>query len=152
MHRTVSVLFGALVALSGCTGSPIGDPCVPESIPPGGFDQLETYLETSSVQCRTRTCMVYNLEGDPADLCPTDDAPGCKAVRDQIFCTCRCSIPEGGEANTPLCACPQGYQCQEDLVTTGGPGVMGGYCVPCTYSGDPRNLDPAVFRTECGAE
>jgi hypothetical protein len=150
MHRTVSRALGAFPllalsfvalssgALAGCTASPIGDPCEPESIPPGGFDHTEVYLETSSVQCRTRVCMVYHLQGDPASADAT-------AKDNQIFCSCRCSIGNGAEANTPLCGCPGGYTCIDNLVTTGGSGVIGGYCVPCIYDGDQRNLDPSVF-------
>ncbi|MBX3270931.1 MAG: hypothetical protein KF729_11765 [Sandaracinaceae bacterium] len=139
----------ALLLAAGCTGSPVGDPCVPESIPPGGFDAREIYLETSSVQCRTRVCMVYELTGDPGNICEdTGNAPGClprATVNSQVFCSCRCSISEGGQANTPLCDCGEGFNCVNDIVTTGGEGVRGGYCVPCIEPGNPRNLDSAVF-------
>ncbi len=142
MHRSVSRLVRLgipllLAAAYGCTGSPIGDPCVPESIPAGGFDHQEVYLETSSVQCRTRTCMVYKLDGDGT-------APG---ADDQIFCSCRCSVLSGASANTPLCSCGEGFTCVDELVTIGGEGVQGGYCVPCIYDGDPRNLDVNVFES-----
>jgi hypothetical protein len=52
----------------GCKpGTGVGDPCDPESVPGGGFDRQEVYLETSSVQCRTRVCMVYEIAGLPDD-------------------------------------------------------------------------------------
>lgn len=124
-------------AIAGCTGSPIGDPCVPESVPAGGYDDREVYIETSSVQCRTRVCMVYKVLGLPEDLTPMG--------QEQIFCSCRCSVTAGGQANTPLCACGDGFTCVDDIVTTGGEGVRGGYCVPCRRTTEDRNLDPAVF-------
>ncbi len=147
--RAVLVGAGALLAI-GCTGSPIGDPCVPESVPAGGYDMREIYIETSSVQCRTRTCMVYQLQGNPEELCDEDgaDPETCAAREDvdtQIFCSCRCSVAAGGQANTPLCNCGDGFTCIDDIVTTGGEGVRGGYCVPCIREGDTRNLPSPPF-------
>jgi hypothetical protein len=164
LHLIAVAAFVSAVS-AGCTGSPIGDPCVPENIPaddtdgdmiPDGFDSREIYIETSSVQCRTRTCMVYQLEGNPEKIsssdpainsCPAGD-PTCvtqEQLNNQVFCSCRCSVPAGGQANTPLCACGSGFTCVDELVTTGGAGVVGGYCVPCRYDGDPRNLDSSVY-------
>lgn len=155
MHGSVSRLVRVgipllLAAASGCTASPIGDPCVPESIPAGGFAMQEVYLETSSVQCRTRTCMVYQLMGDPNVDCGTAgaDPDTCTTVDEreqQIFCSCRCSVLAGASANTPLCNCGQGFTCVDDLVTNGGEGVQGGYCVPCIEPGNPQNLPSPPF-------
>jgi hypothetical protein len=134
-----------LSAIGGCAPSPIGDPCVPESIPSAGFDPREIYLETSSVQCRTRVCMVYQLDGNPEDICDgVDDTDACvsaQALENQVFCTCRCSIPAGVEANTPLCNCADGYVCQDNVVSAGEgsrAGVAGGYCVPCIREDEDR--------------
>lgn len=141
----VGVVLLVAGAAFGCTGSPIGDPCTPESIPPGGYDDREIYIETSSVQCRTRVCMVYQLEGQPETNCRglPEDPPECT----QVFCSCRCSTSGGGQANTPLCACGDGFTCVDDVVTTGGEGVRGGYCVPCKRrNGETRtNLPTDVF-------
>lgn len=131
MHRSVSswlfvsVVVGALGI--GCAAPPVGDPCTPESVPEGGFVPTEAYLETSSVQCQTRVCMVYKLEGDPRPGCtaPTR-CPSDQDIQDRVYCTCRCRAP--GDSNAKLCDCPDGYQC-EDILTLGGPGVQGGYCV-----------------------
>lgn len=156
MHRLVSGLTGSVVAplllllAAGCAGSPIGDPCTPESIPPGGFDPREIYLETSSVQCRTRVCMVYRLDGNPECICPLAPGSLCTTcieqttVNNQVYCSCRCSI-QGGQANTPLCNCGEGFDCVDNIVTTGGAGVQGGYCVPCRTPGDTRGLDSTLF-------
>lgn len=153
------VLLGAL--LSGCPARGIGDPCVPEAIPGGGFDPREIYVETSSVQCRTRTCMVFRLDGDPSQVtedgtCPAD-SPNCvnrglpvtnTTSLERVFCSCRCSAA-GGDSNTPLCECSDGFHCV-DVLNAGGVGVRGGYCVPnelCTSDDDcPSgrcNLDEA---------
>ena len=132
-------------SLAACTTSGVGDPCMPEQIPDDGFNQQESYLETSSVQCRTRVCMVRGLqgdpelvfyaEGDPRNTCTLDEA-GCQRaqeVEDHVYCTCRCRAPEG--SNTPTCPCPGGFTC-EDVLETGGVGIQGGYCVKNTTSAD----------------
>jgi hypothetical protein len=162
LRSIAPLLLSIGCALAGCTSSPIGDPCVPESIPETGFDPREIYLETSSVQCRTRVCMVYQLDGNPNEICRGDgtDGPNCvqaEDLEDQVFCTCRCSIPAGVQANTPLCSCADGFTCVDDIVTAGTgaegrQGVAGGYCVPCiTGADDDRGLDPALF-TMCPTE
>lgn len=130
------------VALSGCPNTGIGDPCIPESIPDDGFQPGEAYLETSSVQCRTRVCMVYQF-GSTFALDPSETQEECIAgggdpvtcatrpaeaiVDERVYCTCRCSSDEG--SNTPTCDCPGGFTCQDDLLTLGGDGIRGGYCV-----------------------
>ena len=77
--------------------------------------------------------------GNPAG-CITQDT-----LNNQVFCSCRCSVGADGQANTPLCACGDGFTCLDDVVTTGGVGVTGGYCIPCIRDGDDRNLDPTVY-------
>ncbi|MGE0785815.1 MAG: hypothetical protein AB7S26_09020 [Sandaracinaceae bacterium] len=150
--RSLAIAAWALGAIA-CVGSPVGDPCVPESIPAGGFDPQEVYLETSSVQCRTRVCMVYQLQGNPESICEDNGgAPGCimrQTVNNQVFCSCRCSA-ESGQSNVPLCDCGDGFRCLEEgergFVTSGGLGVRGGYCVPCIKpDGETRGLDPLIF-------
>ena len=149
MH--LRALAGLALALTACTGSPVGDPCVPESIPQGGFDSQEVYLETSSVQCRTRVCMVYRLEGNPELVCEDcDGCPGClprATVNAQVLCTCRCDA--NGDPSIPLCDCGDGFRClgedERGFVNSGGDGVQGGYCVPCIAQNDDRGLDPTLF-------
>lgn len=131
-----------LVAVSGCPNTGIGDPCVPESVPDDGFQPGEAYLETSSVQCRTRVCMVYQF-GSTFALDPRETTEECLAgggdpvtcsakpsqavIDERVYCTCRCSST--GDSNTPTCDCPGGFTCQDDLLTLGGAGIQGGYCV-----------------------
>lgn len=51
--------------LGGCQTSGVGDPCIPQAIPAGGFRNGDTVIETTSVMCRTRVCLVYQFTGDP---------------------------------------------------------------------------------------
>lgn len=165
MNRSVTMLCSALLlALAACSGSPVGDPCVPENIPPNpadpvthvaynGFKSTERYLETSSVQCRTRVCIVNNLQAeggggypaDPSLSCETLTAmgvaplpPNCthdadpnQPILDQpstrdysVFCTCRCNGPAGGS----YCQCPGGFVCTP-VLESGGAGIVGSYCL-----------------------
>lgn len=144
MVRVVRLLVGlglwsSITLFSGaCTVSGVGDPCMPEQIPEGGFVDQETYLETSSVQCRTRVCMVREFAGDPRNVfygaddprntCTLGDADCHQAaeIEDAVYCSCRCRAPEGSD--TPTCDCPDGFIC-EDVLETGGVGIQGGYCV-----------------------
>jgi hypothetical protein len=138
-----SALFVALLA--ACSTPAVGAPCLPEQVPQTGFDDREAYIETSSVQCQTRVCMVYRLRGDPRQGCVPSAAPAAtgtggsgaanagggkvcadpKEVLDRIYCTCRCNAGGTGFAE---CQCPDGYTCV-DVLDQGGPGVRGGYCV-----------------------
>lgn len=165
-----SAVLSALAwpGLSACQVRGIGDPCTPEAIPTSGFDPREVYVETSSVQCRTRTCMVFRLRGDPScvnsadpsrDTCTTDparcdgncvdgdtDNPVPPNSLQRVFCSCRCSATD---ANTPLCACSDGYHCV-DVLTAGGVGVQGGYCVPNDYCTSDADCDGTAG--SCNAE
>ncbi len=129
----------------GCEAPGVGDPCDPENVPEGGFQSSEAYLETSSVQCRTRVCMVYELQGDTrcslgdpsGENCVNQD-PNCapdddNCMAQRVYCTCRCKAPAGSSTST--CECPDGYTCQE-ILELGGDGIRGSYCVKAdTISG-----------------
>jgi hypothetical protein len=142
MHGLRGRLFGTGLgvmiagALSfGCSASYVGDPCIPDNVPEGGFNEADVYVETSSVQCRTRVCLVYEFEGDPTNVredCETG-APDCAteaAVDQGIYCSCRCAVPDDVTVNLPLCECPSGFSCEEIVtVQSAGPGVRGSYCV-----------------------
>ncbi len=142
MSRNCLELMGfvALALLAGaCSSTGVGDACVPEQVPAGGFLASETYLETSSVQCATRVCLVRELDGDPNNLqedgCPLDDPAGspqdstcvtASDVADSVYCSCRCGAPAG--SGLPTCSCPSGFKCEE-VLETGGDGLRGSYCV-----------------------
>ena len=124
------------LAASGCANSAVGDPCVPEAVPEGGFLESETYLETSSVQCATRVCLVRELQGDPRNLqeddCPRDiegqpsTCVSANEVERTVYCSCRCGAP--AESGLPTCDCPGGFICKP-VLETGGDGLRGSYCV-----------------------
>ena len=133
------LLLGSLLltfGLVGCEAPGVGDPCVPEAIPEGGgFNALEIYLETSSVQCRTRVCMVYEFAGDPSESFEACEARGgtdCAAkplqanIDERVFCTCRCDTTTQGAST---CECPSGFSCEPILDEEAGPGIAGSYCV-----------------------
>jgi len=128
------VAIAALFFVAGCAESAVGDPCTPELVPVGGFLASETYLESSSVQCATRFCLVRELSGDTDNVrredgtCPGDEAT-CVSPTDverSVYCTCRCAAPEG--SSLPTCGCPGGFLCEE-VLQTGGDGLRGSYCV-----------------------
>jgi len=114
---------------TACEAPGVGDPCDPESVPANGFVDTEVYLETSSVQCRTRVCMVYKLSGAPNrdNTCTGTSDRTCASpseTEDKVYCTCRCNAP--GSATT--CECPDGFSCEE-ILDLGGDGIRGSYCV-----------------------
>jgi len=121
----------------GCEPPGVGDPCTPEVIPASGFDQTEAYLETSSVQCRTRVCIVYKIEGYPfgSTECNTQTCASQETTDERIFCTCRCGTPVGVDGRT--CECPDDFTCEE-VLDIGPDGTRGSYCVRNSVAeGDP---------------
>lgn len=151
--RTLRFLLAALaLTLTACGNDGVGEPCIPENIPPDGFNRNENIVESSSVQCRSRVCIVHKLDGTPSSLCartpgPTADScpvkeddtcrdhfdnqtcTGQNPVQDHVYCTCRC----GGDGDTSgfdFCECPDGFECSaENILSFGGAGVAGRYCV-----------------------
>jgi hypothetical protein len=122
-------------ALHGCSTAAVGAPCLPEQVPEDGFNELEAYIESSSVQCQTRVCMVYKLAGDPrcvpgqekkdamGNVIPCSDPT---QAQQRVYCTCRCKAP--ANTNFADCSCPDGFSCT-DVLDQGDPGVRGSYCV-----------------------
>jgi hypothetical protein len=148
LRTEATTLYAAAIALAaasltGCATPAVGAPCLPEQVPAGGFDQSEAYIESSSVQCETRVCMVYHLEGAPKGTSPCHDkpVPTCMAgdkncvmqtpcatdeeVAKFVYCTCRC---ESGNSKFASCTCPSGYDCTP-VLEQGSVGVRGSYCV-----------------------
>ncbi len=111
------VLPAAMVLLLiGCAPTGVGDPCTPEVEPEGGYLVSDVVLETSSLQCRTRACLVFNLES---------------------FCTKRCEIDSDCLADTFEEGPGQdglGPAYCEANVQIGGPATIGTYCVPASAS------------------
>jgi hypothetical protein len=133
----LSVLLG--LAAVACSDEGVGDPCTPEAIPVkngmAGFERTESYIEASSVQCRSRLCIVNKLDNgtngmipaDPTKICEVSPTPGCitqKQLEDSVHCTCKC----GGPKTAEQCDCPDPFFCKE-VLTLGGDGIKGSYCV-----------------------
>jgi len=101
-----------------------------------GFERTESYIESSSVQCRSRLCIVYRLDNGTNGMVPADPrviceqnpgAQGCvteQNLQDSVHCTCKC----GGPKTSEQCDCPEPYVCRE-ILTLGGDGIKGSYCV-----------------------
>ena len=157
--RTSALVGVVLVALGcplgGCAPVGQGDPCTPESIPGDGFVANEVYVETSSVQCRTRVCMVYHLKGNPECEDVVDDRclPGHAAPNNPCQdgsttpATSRCVEPDlpdmvQTEDNSPdrifcTCRCSASgnaslplCQCTDGFRCIPDTDPGGGYCVP----------------------
>jgi hypothetical protein len=119
---------------SGTSGR-VGDPCLPDAVPEGGFSDSEAYLGTSDADCGGGVCLTYRLLGDPREDCvpsagdPQSGGPGTLCappydVEKRIYCSCRCDAPAGYAE----CACPDGFACV-DVLDQGSDDIRGGYCV-----------------------
>lgn len=135
MRRVVLLLGAAIVATiaAGCAESGVGDPCVPvhppytgganeHPCPAGGPDAGcfvggEVYIETRSLQCRTRVCMVYHW----------DEFAAPEERNQRVYCTCRCGGTDVAD-RSQFCTCPSGFVCATAFVA-GEPGIRGSYCV-----------------------
>jgi hypothetical protein len=136
------------LALTGCEDVGVGDPCIPETIPcqtvtdengnkteTCGFQATESYIESASVQCRSRLCIVHKLDNgtggsaNPTIVCDASGLPeGCvrnDVIDNSVYCTCRC---DGPKTSVEFCECPDGFSC-EQILTLGGDGIRGSYCV-----------------------
>lgn len=132
----IAFAVAALGAI-GCADEGVGDPCIPETVPCNangeqcGYKASEAYIEATSVQCKSRLCIVYKLDNktlgiipsDPRTLCTgKNDKNGCvdnEALAKSVYCTRRCV----DDAD-----CPDEYKC-EPILNLGGPGIRGSYCV-----------------------
>jgi hypothetical protein len=135
-RRWTSIGTGLLAAcLLACSTPAVGAPCLPEQVPANGFDPRESYIESSSVQCESRVCVVYKLAGDPRESCNPAQNPNCAdpaEVEESVYCTCRCD--SFGQSDND-CDCPSGYRCTR-LLTNGDLGVNGKYCIKSQTVGE----------------
>ena len=148
--------------LLGCTGEGVGDPCVPEDeyrTTFSGFGINEVQVESSSLQCATRLCLVNHFQGrvscpkgqseDDLTLPGSDPSrcrvPGSDNEQDAVTTPvaawdldrpperavyCSCRC-DGPDREARYCKCPSGYSCV-DLVPDVGFGASqlpGSYCV-----------------------
>ncbi|MEY4578673.1 MAG: hypothetical protein RL701_3376, partial [Pseudomonadota bacterium] len=94
------------------------------------------YIESSSVQCETRVCMVWHLGGAPKGTAACAQNPTTcadqKKVDERVYCTCRC---DAGNTRFASCSCPGGYVCTP-VLEQGSEGVKGSYCVLATATSE----------------
>lgn len=136
MNRLFS-LVAALCVVSGlgCAESEVGDPCAParpgnQPCVRGGADGgsagcflgTEIYIETQSVQCRSRVCLVYKYDEG-------SDPTGSQRAS-HVYCTCRCALPMTLQSDQAVtCTCPDTYDCVSIAGEQYDEGVRGSYCV-----------------------
>ncbi|MBL8601837.1 MAG: hypothetical protein JNK72_07935 [Myxococcales bacterium] len=141
MKRLYSVFLALGVVFSlGCGDEGVGDPCAPQrpgnrpcdpastnTATNGCFVGTEIYIETQSLQCRSRICVVYQYSE------ATDTAGRERPKR--VYCTCRCGVPPSLQASTDsnvLCQCPENFSCVSIAGDQYPPGVQGSYCIRST--------------------
>jgi hypothetical protein len=129
----------------GCEAGHVGDPCVPEDEYRqnfSGYSASEVNLETGSLSCQTRICLVQHFQGrvscpygqeEAALGLPPDDPRRCRvpgtdgtgstdavtvpvsawAVERPADATVYCSCRcDGPDPNAHYCECPSGYSCE----------------------------------------
>jgi hypothetical protein len=119
MKKPSLALLAIVMGLTAvaCADTGIGDPCSPARpapIPPatvGSFVEQEIYLETRSLQCRTRVCMVWRW----------DEVGRPEEASKRVFCTVKCE-------QDSECGNPEQFRCVTAFVA-GDPGIRGKYCV-----------------------
>lgn len=104
LPTSASLLAVSLVALfaTGCQTSGVGDPCIPQAIPPGGFREGDIVIETTSVMCRTRVCLVTGFTGDPTREIIDENNNTCDpdaAVQDAIARDAAVPLDDAGEVD-----------------------------------------------------
>jgi hypothetical protein len=165
-QSTIAIATLVLPVLSvvlGCkVEDGVGDPCTPEeeySVNFPGFGIDEVGIETQSLQCATRLCLVNHFQGrvscpggqTQADLARggSDPArcriPGSSDARQAVVepvaawdldrtperaVYCSCRC-DGPDRGARYCECPSGYSCTELIpdVGFGASQVPGSYCV-----------------------
>ena len=162
-RRQYIVIWQRVMPLAlGCHGGGVGDPCIPEEehapdFP--GFGIEEVAVESQSLQCATRLCLVNHLQGRVS--CPRGQTQADLALEGSDHTRCRapassdagtavrvpvaawdldrppdravyCSCRcDGPDRSAHYCECPEGYACTE-LVPDLGFGATqlpGSYCV-----------------------
>lgn len=139
-------VIAALAAAAGvcvasapaCERGDVGDPCVPdrESGDPSftGFSADEVSVDSRSMECRTRTCLVNHFQGRVHDSDAAGVRPRCshRPVADAVYCSCRCANVDGRtDDGSVYCRCPDGFTCTQLVSSIGArdEGVTGAYCI-----------------------
>lgn len=105
------------------TVSDLGNACIIDVVPDGGFDSREAYLSTNHPGCDTGACLVVGLDGDPSPGCEGDRCASAEDSATHVTCTCRCDSPE---PEARACECGADQACVP--LFRAGP-YAGSYCV-----------------------
>lgn len=166
-HLLLALAVGMVCSCGRTEG--VGDPCVPEDEANAdfpGFSMNEVSLETRSVQCESRLCLVNHFQGrvgcpqgqdDGTGTCKTatglqvtvpirgwdTDRPASKTVH----CSCRC---DGPDPNARYCECPSGFRCAKlfDDLGLGSAELAGSYCIRDGSEFQTTQEGGATCRTE----
>ncbi|QQR90874.1 MAG: hypothetical protein IPJ88_03840 [Myxococcales bacterium] len=84
------------------------------------FDAQEVYLDTSNTECIDSSCIVFHLDGNPAENCTQDCADPIE-VSKRIFCAPRCDDSSD---------CANGLECLTILQNASSPSLSVRYCIP----------------------
>ncbi|MEZ4225154.1 MAG: hypothetical protein R3B13_29655 [Polyangiaceae bacterium] len=157
-----------LLASCGET-SGVGDPCVPEdevNADFAGFSLGEVSVESGSVQCESRLCIVNHFQGrvgcaqgqeEGQGSCRTangDDVTSAVKAWDldrpassTVYCSCRCDGPTTGAR---YCECPSGYSCRKliDNLGLGQDELAGSYCIKDGTEFKPTQEGGPTCRTD----
>ncbi len=162
----VAIVCGAtLLASAGCDPGHVGDPCLPDAeysatFPP--FSLREVYLESRSLECATRLCLVNHFQGRvscPLGQTTTDGEPACfvpgatervqtevpawdldRPASRTVYCSCRCDGPDPGAR---YCECPSGFECRKLAPETDldlDAELAGSYCIKSETAFQPSEL------------
>jgi hypothetical protein len=103
---------------------------MPELSSQAGYDVNEVWIATGRRECGAAACLVSHVPGVFSGDCARvpgqfNSRPPCADLDpDEVYCSCRCGVPDGVQA--PTCACPHGFTC--GLVASHGP-FAGSYCL-----------------------
>lgn len=140
MKRLFSLIGCTALILVGCGAETVGDPCAPQrpenqpcvisgaSSSTGCFAGTEIYIETQSLQCQSRICLVYKY-AEAANS--GSEAQRAARRAEHVYCTCRCGVPPSlsGTSQDVLCTCPESFSCISIAGEQYNEGVRGSYCV-----------------------
>jgi hypothetical protein len=181
-RRAFIVVWQLVVPLGlGCAEEGVGDPCIPEeeyAADFGGFGIEEVGVESQSLQCATRLCLVNHFQGRVScprgqtradlDLEGSDPArcraPGSNDARTAVSVPvtawdldrppdravyCSCRC-DGPDPKAHYCQCPRGYACAELVpdVGFGAAQLPGAYCVKEGTAFDPRETGGPTCATD----
>ena len=117
----------------------VGKVCEPKSVPEGGLDPQEAYVEAQNAACGAGVCLAYRVPGDPRAACRAQPGacsasdPACSGsarctdaadIEKHVSCSCRC---DGPDTQAHYCACPDGFLCVP-VLEQGDPSLVGSYC------------------------